>query len=240
MRFTLIASLALGVVANAPACGQPTDLSQRLERLARTGNAEAAYHLGMLYNNGIGVAIDPRRAFDHFRAAAEAGDPLGAYKLGCYYAGQFGSQAVQPDEAQALRWKLVAARAGYSLAQIDVAVIHARQERWAEALPWFEAAARQGEAQALYNLSVIYRDGLGTTRSPARVWAMFRLSQLASRGSLNANATRALDEVWQTLSSAERVEARRLAGSFVTGPSELTRRAAHGLERAEALVSSAG
>jgi len=240
MRFALIAAAVLGLLATAPACGQRADLAQRLEQLARAGNAEAAYHLGMLYNNGIGVAADPRRAFDHFRTAAEAGDPLGAYKLGCYYAGQFGSEAVQPDETQTLRWKLVAARAGYSLAQIDVAVIHVRQQRWAEALPWFEAAARQGDAQALYNLSVMYRDGLGTTRSPPRVWALFRLSQLASRGSLNENAARALDEVWRTLSPAQRVEAQRIAGSFVTGRSELTRRAREGLERAQAVAATAG
>jgi hypothetical protein len=239
MRIALIATAALALLAATPACGQPADLAQRLERLARAGNPEAAYHLGMLYNNGIGVPRDPQRAFAQFRIAAEGGDPLGAYKLGCYYSGQFGGEAVAPDEAQALRWKLVAARAGYSLAQLDVASIHARHERWLEALPWFEAAARQGEPQALYNLSVIYRDGLGTAPSPPRLWAMFRLSQLASRGVLNENATRALDEVWRSLTPAQREEARQIAGSFVTGPAELTLRAANGLARAESLAATA-
>jgi TPR repeat protein len=239
MRLALIAAAAAAMLAAAPAPGESSDLARRLEGLARAGSPEAAYHLGMLYNNGEGVPQDPRRALSHFRSAAEGGDPLGAYKLGCYYAGQFGDQAVQPDEAEALRWKLVAARAGYSLAQLDVANIHARNERWAEALPWFEAAAHQGEAMALYNLSVIYRDGLGTQASPPRVWAMFRLSQLRSRGFLSENATRALDEVWQGLSTAQREEAERIAATFVIGPSELTRSAVNGIERARALAASA-
>ena len=228
------ATLALG----SPACAQSPDLPQRLERLANAGNAEARYHLGMLYNNGIGVPQDVRRAFEHFRAAAEAGDPLGAYKLGCYYAGQFGSEAVTPDEAQALRWKLVAAHAGYSLAQLDVAIHHARREQWEDARPWFTAAARQGDAQSLYNLSVLHKDGLGTAPSPPHSWAYFRLSQLAAGGRLTANAETALGEMWNAMDANQRSEAERIARDFVTGPTELTRRAVTGLARAEELASA--
>jgi hypothetical protein len=212
----------------------------RLERRAAAGNAEARYHLGMLYNNGIGVPRDPRRAFAFFRAAAEAGDPLGAYKLGCYYAGQFGGEAVAPDEGEALRWKLVAARAGYSLAQNDVAVHYLRREQWAEARPWLEAAGRQGEAQALYNLSMLHHDGLGGAPSRPHAWAYFRLSQLAGRGEITENAERPLAEMWAPMSEAERAEATRLAATFVTGQTPLTRRAMEGVERAERVASGAG
>ena len=237
MRLATIAiAAALGL--GSPACAQPSSLPERLERLASRGNPEARYHLGMLYNNGIGVPQDPQRAFVLFRAAAEGGDPLGAYKLGCYYAGQFGGEAVAPDEVLALRWKLVAARAGYSLAQLDVAIHHARREQWTEAVPWFTAAARQGDAQSLYNLSIFYKDGLGTRRSQPHAWAMFRLSQLASRGHLTANAERALAEMSNAMDAAQRTQAQRIADSFVTGPTELTRRAMRGLERAEELVAA--
>lgn len=237
MRMRSIALAGAAAAMVAPACAQSPDLAQKLERRANAGSAEARYHLGMLYNNGLGVPQDVRRAFAHFRAAAEAGDPLGAYKLGCYYAGQFGSEAVAPDEAQALRWKLVAARAGYSLAQLDVAIHYARREQWAEARPWFEQAARQGDAQSLYNLSVIHKDGLGTARSLPHSWAYFRLSQLASRGEITANADRALSEFWAEMGAPGRAEAQRIAASFVTGPSELTRRALRGIERAEEVAA---
>lgn len=233
MRMAL-AAVALG----APACAQAPDLPQRLEGMAAAGNAEARYHLGMLYNNGIAVPQDPRRAFAHFRAAAEAGDPLGAYKLGCYYAGQFGSEAVAPDESLALRWKLVAARAGYSLAQADIANHHARRDQWGEAMPWLVAAARQGDAQSLYNLSVLHKDGLGTPASPPHAWAYFRLSQLAARGQVSGDAEQALAGMWNAMDANQRNEAQRIAAGFVTGPTELTRRALRGLERAEELASA--
>jgi hypothetical protein len=238
MRLILSALAGTTLAVAAPACAQSPDLPQKLERRANAGNAEARYHLGMLYNNGIGVPQDTRRAFEHFRAAAEAGDPLGAYKLGCYYAGQFGSEAVAPDEVQALRWKLVAARAGYSLAQLDVAIHFARREEWTDALPWFTAAARQGDTQSLYNLSVIHKDGLGTAPSPPHSWAYFRLSQLVARGRLTANAEQALAEMWNAMDATERNEAERIAGTFVAGPSELTRLAMSGLARAEEVASA--
>jgi hypothetical protein len=227
------AAVALGT----PACAQSPDLPQKLERRANAGSAEARYHLGMLYNNGIGVAQDARRAFAHFRASAEAGDPLGAYKLGCYYAGQFGSEAVAPDEAQALRWKLVAARAGYSLAQLDIAIHYARREQWAEARAWFEVAARQGDSQALFALYVIYTEGLGTTASRPQSEAMLRLARLASRRRLHDHAEQELAELAAAMSTSERVEAQRIAASFVTGPTELTRRALRGIERAEEVAA---
>jgi TPR repeat protein len=224
---------AIALAAGAVAAAQSPDLAARLERRAAAGHPEAGYHLGMLYNNGIGVPRDPRRAFRHFRAAAAAGDPLAAYKVGCYYAGQFGSEAVAPDPAQALRWKLVAARAGYALAQSDVAVHYLAREEWAAALPWLQAAGRQGDAQALYNLSVLFTEGRGTAPSRPQAWAYFRLSQLAGRGTITANAERALAGMWAPMTAGERAEAQRIAASFVTGPTPLTRRARAGIERAE-------
>jgi TPR repeat protein len=185
----------------------------------------------MLYNNGLGVPQDNARALELFRAAAEAGDPLGAYKLGCYYAGQFG--VIPSDPALALRYKTIAARAGYSLAQLEVAILHHQRGEHREAYGWFEAAARQGDAQSLYNLSFMSREGQGTERSLARTHAFFRLSQGASRGSVTARAQQQLDEIWAQLSPTERSEATHMAATWITGPTPLTALARSGLERAE-------
>ena len=56
--------------------------------LANKGDAEAQYHVGMMYNNGIGTQRDIRQAFEWFQKSTAANDPLGAYKFGCYYDGQ--------------------------------------------------------------------------------------------------------------------------------------------------------
>lgn len=234
--FSLLATIGLCLASCSEA--KSAGLEQKLQTMAEEGNAEASYHLGMLYNNGIGVPQDPQRAFHYFEAAAKGGDPLGAYKVGCYYAGQF-SGVVPLDEGQALRMKLKAAEAGYQLAQLDVGIMYTQQGDHAQALPWFEAAARQGDPQALYNLSVFYKDGLGTAPSRARSYAFFRLAHLASRGSVSPAAQKQLDEIAAPMTEAERAEAERIATEFVTGPSPLTIQAFDGQERAEKLAAVA-
>ena len=94
--------------------------------LAHKGDAEAQYHVGMMYNNGIGTQRDSRQAFEWFQKSAASNDPLGAYKLGCYYDGQ-GAGVVASDADEALKYKLIAAKAGYALAQHDVALHYGKQ-----------------------------------------------------------------------------------------------------------------
>ncbi|HEX8533744.1 MAG TPA: tetratricopeptide repeat protein [Allosphingosinicella sp.] len=229
---TAVVGLCLASCAQA----QSTELAQKLEKAAQSGDPEASYHLGMIYNNGIGVTQDAKRAFAHFSRAAEAGDPLGAYKVGCYYAGQF-EGVVKADEEQALRHKLKAAEAGYKLAQVDVAIIYARREDNRSALKWFEAAAKQGDAQSLYNLSVFYRDGLGTAPSRPKTHAFFRLAHIAARGNVGEGAQKQLDEIAAAMSAEERAEAERIAATWITGPTPLTQLAAAGLDRAQVVAA---
>ena len=113
---------------------------ERIHALANGGNAEAQYHVGMFFNNGMGgMTRDSRVAFEWFRKADAGGDPLGAYKVGCYYAGQFPG-TVDVDEDKALTHKLIAARAGYSRAQHDVGIIYFVRKDYAEAERWWTLA----------------------------------------------------------------------------------------------------
>ena len=124
------------------ACGAPsdTDLFQKLSALAEKGSAAAQYNLGMLYNNGIGTAQDTHRAFEWFEKSAAGGDPLGSYKVGCYYAGQFPG-VVPIDYEKALEANLVAAKAGYFRAQQEIAGMYASKDNFQEAVKWWTAAA---------------------------------------------------------------------------------------------------
>src|SRR5712671_2637865 len=109
-----------------PAKANDADTLKAMVALANKGDAEAQYHVGMMYNNGIGTQQDPRQAFEWFQKSTASNDPLGAYKLGCYYAGQFAG-VVPSDSNEALKYKLVTAKAGYALAQHDVAILYERQ-----------------------------------------------------------------------------------------------------------------
>src|SRR4051794_11946135 len=147
MKFIVLALSCL-LMFSMPAAANDADTFKAMVALADKGDAEAQYHVGMMHNNGIGTAQDPRQAFEWFQKATASSDPLGAYKLGCYYDGQ-GVGIVPLDEAEALKYKLVAARAGYALAQHDVALLYDQQGNPEEALKWWKAAGDQGYPRAL-------------------------------------------------------------------------------------------
>jgi len=148
--------LALVVLAVPIPASAAEPLESRLTSMSRSGNGEAAYHLGMVYHLGLaGVAKDAKKAFELFKLAADAGDPLGAYKLGCFYDGQ-GEGVVKSNAELALRYKLRAAKAGYALAQQDVARHLLDRGDTKGALRWLEAAAAQDDLSALMVLAALH------------------------------------------------------------------------------------
>src|SRR6187455_3683389 len=103
MRFIALAFSCL-LIFSMPANANDAANFNAMVALANKGNAEAQYHVGMMYNNGIGTQRDLKQAFEWFQKSAASNDPLGAYKLGCYYAGQ-GEGVVAADENEALKYK---------------------------------------------------------------------------------------------------------------------------------------
>lgn len=206
--------------------------------LATKGDAEAQYHVGMMYNNGIGRKQDPEQAFKWFQKSAVANDPLGAYKLGCYYAGQFpGVVKTSPEEA--LKYKLIAAWAGYSLAQHDVAVHYAEAGNFEEAVKWLTFAAAQGFDQSLFGLSRLYYTGAGTPRDDAVAYAYLKLALEVSGAETSSRMQAALDDMIANMDSAERAKSERMVSEWKPQPTALTIEAGRGLEAAEEHVLDA-
>jgi len=197
--------------------------------LANKGDAEAQYHVGMMHNNGIGTQIDPRQAFEWFQKAAASNDPLGAYKLGCYYDGQ-GAGVVASDSTEALKYKLVAAKAGYALAQHDVALLYDRQENAEEAVKWWKMAGDQGHPKALYNLSGSYFRGKGAPKDLALAYAYYKLSKLVPSDKVSQMAT--------ILSKPELEKAEKLVSEWKPQPTALTLKAKRGIQAAEEHLKS--
>lgn len=197
--------------------------------LADKGDAEAQYHVGMMHNNGIGTRQDPRQAFEWFQKSAASSDPLGAYKLGCYYDGQFAG-IVTSDSHEALKYKLVAAKAGYALAQHDVALMYFRQGNPEEALKWWKMAGDQGHEKSLYSLSMAYSAGKGAPRDLSLSYAYFKLSKLAPRKNVN--------EMAAMLSKPELEQAEKLVSGWSAQPTALTLKAKRGVGAAEELLKA--
>jgi TPR repeat protein len=198
--------------------------------LANKGNAEAQYHVGMMHNNGIGTPQDPKQAFEWFQKATAGNDPLGAYKLGCYYAGQFAG-VVPTDPNEALKYKLVAAKAGYALAQHDVAILYDRQGNTEEALKWWKAAGDQGEPGSLFGLSRAHSGGKGTPRDLSLSFAYFKLSKVAPKKNV--------DEMASMLSKPELEKAEKLVSEWRPQPTALTLKAKQGVSAADQLLKTA-
>ncbi len=228
-KFSVLAFSCL-LMFSMPASANDADTFKAMVALANKGDAEAQYHVGMMHNNGIGTQKDPRQAFEWFQKSAASNDPLGAYKLGCYYAGQFAG-VVPPDANEALKYKLVAAKAGYALAQHDVAILYARQENSEEAVKWWKTAGDQGFPDALYSLSGSYFQGKGAPKDLSLAYAYFKLSKVPPKDKVNGMAT--------ILSKPELEKAEKLVSEWKPQPTALTLKAMRGVQAAEDLLKKA-
>ncbi len=209
------------------------DLIASLEQLSTQGNAEATYHLGMAYHTGSGVSADRVKALAMFREAAEAGDPLASYKLGCYYDGQ-GGALVEDDLDLALNYKLVAAEAGYALAQQDVAGLYARRGQMDEAVGWLERAVEQGWPQALATYASIHNGADGIEPDPVKTSAYFRL--FIQRQGENSNQAQWLREFESGMSEGDKKRADDIVRSYTPAPTQITLDALSGQSAAMKLV----
>ena len=142
------------------------------------------------------------------RAAAQAGDPAAANRLGLVY--QQGLGGAARDPAEAARWFAVAAENGVPEAQYNLGLMHCRGEgvprRLHEALRWMRQAAASGHLPAQRAVGQLYLTGLdtmGQDLSEARTW----LAAAASRG--DRESRRLLAEL-DRARAAERDHARRL------------------------------
>lgn len=225
------ALLLLSACANAQPNG---DLIPSLEELAASKNAEAIYHLGMAYQTGSGLPKSPVKALAEFRRASALGDVLASYKLGCFYAGQDGD-LVKSDPELALRYKLLAAEAGYALAQQDVAALYAAKEEIPRALGWLKKAVAQGVPDALATYASVHNGAPGIQPDRAKTAAYFRL--FLDRTEASEKQRLWLNDFEQRMSAEERKRAAEIVRTYRAAPTPLTLKALSGQRAAMELVA---
>ncbi|MAD54527.1 tetratricopeptide repeat protein [Idiomarina sp. UBA3162] len=211
------------------------ELYDALIKKSNAGNAEATYHLGMLYNNGIGVAKSPTKAFELFLKAANNDDPLGHYKVGCYYAGQFGEiQGLTLSKDKSFQHKLIAAEAGYNLAQNDIASAHYQKGNIAKAIEWAEKAGNQGHVQSLSNLLSLYLAPDSEFQSNRDAYLVsLKLQKLIPK---NKRLEEIKSELESKLSETEVKQADNLAATWQPQVSNLTKQAMQGINRSKSIA----
>jgi len=176
----LVASVILTLGADAGAQTDSTDVTVLLRR-AESGDARAAFLLGMRYARPESSSRDDVEAVRWLRKAAEQGLAEAQYNLGIMYAR---GRGVARDPEQSAKWYRQAAEQGLASAQYNLGAQYAagegvpRDER--RAASWFERAALQDIPEAAYNLGVLYDLGRGV--KPDAATAVKWYERAAERG----------------------------------------------------------
>jgi hypothetical protein len=144
-------------------------------QLAEQGNADAQFHVGMIYTNGQGVTRDDKQASDWFSKAAEQGHREAQTKLGFMYAT---GKGVAQNYSLANFWCYQAAKQGDATAQYNLGLMYEKGQGVAQdnnlAVSWYSKAAVQGHAHAQYNLGVMYANGAGVVKDNKQAAALYR------------------------------------------------------------------
>ncbi|MDH3639455.1 MAG: SPOR domain-containing protein [Gammaproteobacteria bacterium] len=134
---------------NAYLAGDYTEARRRWEPLADAGDTVAAFNIGILYAQGLGVAKDPAAAFRWYQKAADAGYAPAQFNLGAAYREGAG---VDVDMSQAVHWWSESAAHGHPQATFNLATLYfhgngvARDHDKAQGL--YQKAAELGDPRA--------------------------------------------------------------------------------------------
>jgi uncharacterized protein len=207
--------------------------------LAKKKSGEAAFNLGILYEDAKGVAEDMTKALSWYEKAAEWGHRGAQYRLGLIYAL---GERVAKDLPKARRWMAMAAKGGdrdahawlkrlgakgsgivleNSFAAAEAASAVGNYEK---AFRLLSALVKQGNAKAQSRLAFMYERGQGT---PTNLPEAARLFRLASQQG-EAEAQYALFVMLATGAGQEKSEKEALVW--------LKRAAAQGFPEAEAAL----
>ena len=126
------------------------------------------------YAHGIGVKINPAKAFVWYKKSAEGGNVNSQAEVGfCYEEGL----GVRRDEKEGARWYRSAAEKNHSWAQYRLGYLHEKgigvAKDGAEAVKWYRQASAQGGGAASLRLGVCYENGVGVEKDPGMAIAAY-------------------------------------------------------------------
>ena len=127
--------------------------------LAEQGDAGAQYNLGVMYDNGEGVAEDDAKAVKWYRKAADQGYAKAQNNLGVMYDN---GEGVAEDDAEAVKWYRKAAEQGHAGAQNNFGVMYyvgeGVKKNLIDAYAWFSIAAAGGNENAKEGKAIVSKE----------------------------------------------------------------------------------
>jgi uncharacterized protein len=140
--------------------------------LAEQGDADAQFHLGVMYESGQGVLRNDAEAIKWYSKAAEQDDAVAQFILGIMYTK---GEGVSPNHTEAALWYRLAADHGLAGAQFNLGMMSAEgqgvSQDYVQADMWLTLAASQlpalGKDQR--NTTVDARDRVASKMTPPQL-----------------------------------------------------------------------
>jgi TPR repeat protein len=158
------------------------------QRGAEHGSTTSMGNLGIIYENGYGVAQDYAKAREWYKKAADNGDARAMRALGVLYADGSG---VTQDYIKAREWYKKAADKDNATAMTNLGWLYENgrgvAQDYAKAHEWYKKAADKDDATAMTNLGVLYEHGRGVAQNYAKA------RELYERAADQGNATAMVD-----------------------------------------------
>jgi TPR repeat protein len=146
-------------------------------RLAKQGDIDAQYRLGIKYHRGKGVSVNKSESLKWFAEAAEKGHARAQRDLAWIYDNEY------EMSIEALKWYTKAAEQGLAVAQSNLGYMYEKgrgaPENYALAFKWYKKAAEQGYTGGQIALADLYESGKGVPESliKAYVWESMARTQ---------------------------------------------------------------
>jgi hypothetical protein len=140
--------------------------------LAEQGDPDAQFHLGVIFESGLGVLRSDAEAIRWYRGAAEQDDAVAQFNLGVMYAKGEGSS---PNYAEAALWYRLAADHGLAGAQFNLGMMYGEgqglSQDYVQAHMWLNLAAAQLPALGTNqrNSTVDARDRVASKMTPQQI-----------------------------------------------------------------------
>lgn len=153
------------------------------EALDAKGFGEAAFNLGNLYEDGLGVSRDLARAVAYYQRGADQGSDKAAFRLGFLY--WFGAPGLPPDRAKARPHLVRLAASGDQDAQRylrEENIKASDDERSPSAIATLIQSAQAGDIRAQTKLAWNYEAGRGVPRDLALAAEWFQRAAAGGDG----------------------------------------------------------
>lgn len=137
---------------------------QELDKLGKTGNAQALYNLGFLTQTGQGTLKDDKKALKYYQDSANKGYPVASYILAQSYA--TGELGLTKDAKKSREYLEKASAQGFDDATVELAVLYFSEDKTAsdqKGLQKLDPLIKKGNlqaihAKALYDISIGFKN----------------------------------------------------------------------------------